>query len=85
MLVKRYSGKRTHVGETLTCHQLNDMRRRLLEDHLDVIGVAFFELLLQEATAMLVLAQTIDLSCQGLEGNVSVACVVCYVSEILIR
>ena len=56
-----------------------------MEDHLDVIGVAFFELLLQVATSMLVFAQTIDLSCQGLEGNVSVACVVCYVSEILIR
>jgi len=42
----------------------------LLEDHLDILGVALFELLLKVTTAMLILAQSVDLALDVLEGNV---------------
>jgi len=42
----------------------------LLEDHLDILGIALFELLLKVTTTMLVLAQSVDLALDVLERNV---------------
>jgi len=42
----------------------------LLEDHLDILGVALFQFLLKVTTTMLVLTQSVDLALDVLEGNV---------------
>ena len=42
-------------------HELNEVILHLLEDDLNVLLIVFFELTLQEATAMLILAESIDL------------------------
>jgi hypothetical protein len=42
-------------------HELHDMRGSLVEDDLQVLHVALFQLLLQETTSMLVLAKAVDL------------------------
>ena len=42
-------------------HELDEVILHLLEDDLNVLLIVFFELTLQEATAMLILAESIDL------------------------
>lgn len=54
------------------------MRGSLLEDDVEILDVALFELLLQEATTMLILAQSVDLlSRHGLQVVVHEARGVC--------
>ena len=48
-------------GNHFTSHQLNDMRRGLVEDNLEMLRVALFKLLLQETATMLIFAQGINL------------------------
>lgn len=45
----------------LTSHQLDDVRSSLFKDDLQMLVVSLFELLLQKAAAMLILAQGVDL------------------------
>jgi len=42
----------------------------LLEDHLNILGIALFELLLKVSTTMLILAQSVDLTLDVLERDV---------------
>lgn len=42
----------------------------LLEDHLDILDVALFQLLLEITTTMLILAQSVNLAFDVLEGDV---------------
>ena len=41
-------------------HELDDVRSSLIENDLNVLGVALLKLLLEEATAMLILAEAVD-------------------------
>ena len=45
-----------------TSHELHDMRVCLSENQLDLLRITLFQLLLQEATAMLVFAMSQDLA-----------------------
>lgn len=51
-------------------HEFHDMLIGLQEDHVEVVGVALFKLLLQVSAAMLIFAQTIDLPLQLFEFDV---------------
>jgi len=42
----------------------------LLEDHLSILRVALFKLLLKVTTTMLILAQTVNFALDVLEGNI---------------
>jgi len=42
----------------------------LFKDHLDILGVALFELLLKVSTTMLILAQSVDLALDVLERDI---------------
>lgn len=64
------------VNKSLTSHQLDHVRVGLLEDESDVLSIAFFELLLQVATAVLILAKAIDLANDILQIDIEVARVV---------
>lgn len=46
----------------LACHQLCEMRIDFIENDIDCLQIHFVELLLQEPTAVLVLAHGIDLA-----------------------
>lgn len=51
-------------------HELNNVLVGLQPDHVNLLGVALLELLLEEAASMLVLAQTVDLTTKRLKSNI---------------
>lgn len=53
-------------------HKFNDVLIRFQPDHVHLIRVAVLQLLLQEAAAMLVLAQSIDLATKTFEGSIGI-------------
>lgn len=61
------------MSRTRTSHQFHNVGIDLLKDQLNVLRLAFFELLLKEAAAMLVLAQAKDFILHGFESHVGEA------------
>lgn len=62
----------------LTGHELDDVVTCLDKDHLDMIGIAILELLLEEPTAMLVLAQAVNLAFDLIQLDLGKASLFCW-------
>lgn len=65
----------------LTSHELNNVRLSLIEDELDIRGLALLKLFLKEAATVLILAKTINLTNKALELHLSEAEILCEMSE----
>lgn len=61
----------------ITSHKVNNILIRLDEDHPDMLGVALFQLLLQVAAPMLILAEAQDLALKVLQFDVREASILC--------
>jgi hypothetical protein len=51
-------------------HELNDVLVGFVPNHVNLVGIALLELLLEVATAMLVLAKLVDCTYEGVKGHV---------------
>jgi len=58
---------------SLTSHQIREVAKRLAENHVAVLRVAFFQLFLQVTAAMLVLAKNGDFSLKVFKAGTSEA------------
>lgn len=73
----------SHIGGYMgiprahTSHQLHNMLVSFEENEIDMLRIVFLELLLQEATAVLIFAQAVDLSLEVLQLDVVEARVLC--------